>query len=257
MQMDSRMGDRLAGKTAIITGAANGMGRAHVLRLAREGAKVLATDVDKAGLNETVARATSLGGTAIGLEQDVTDGARWTEIVAEAEKQFGKLDILVNNAGILILKPVEETTDEEWDRVQGINAKGGFLGIRAAVPAMQRAGGGSIVNISSIYGVIGAPSAAAYQASKGAVRLLTKASAVDLAKYGIRVNSVHPGVIETPMTTALLADPESTRAILSTTILERPGKPEEVSNVVLFLASDEASFVTGAEYLVDGGYTAQ
>ncbi|CAN5269333.1 glucose 1-dehydrogenase [soil metagenome] len=251
------MGNRLAGKVAIVTGAANGLGRSHVLRFAREGATVLATDVDMTGLADTVAMATSAGGTAAGLEQDVSSGARWTEIVAEAEQQFGRLDILVNNAGILLLKPVESTTDEEWDRVQAINSKGVFLGTRAVVPAMQRAGGGSIVNISSIYGVIGAPSAAAYEASKGSVRLLTKASAVDLAKYGIRVNSVHPGVIETPMTSALLADPESTKAMLSTTILERPGRPEEVSNVVLFLASDEASFVTGAEYLVDGGYTTQ
>lgn len=251
------MGDRLADKVAIVTGAANGMGRSHVLRLTREGAKVVATDIDRRGLDETVAEAAASGGTAVALEQDVTSGARWAEVVAEAEQRFGKLDILVNNAGILILKPVEATTDEEWDRTHAINAKAVFLGTRAAVPAMQRAGGGSIVNISSIYGVVGAPSAAAYEASKGAVRLLTKASAVDLAKYGIRVNSVHPGVIETPMTTELLATPESARAVLATTILERPGKPEEVSNVVLFLASDEASFVTGAEYLVDGGYTAQ
>lgn len=251
------IGNRVADKVAIVTGSANGLGRSHVLRLAREGAKVLATDVDMTGLSETVAMAKSAGGTVVGLEQDVTSGPRWTEIVAEAEKQFGRLDILVNNAGILILKPVESTTDEEWDLVQAINSKGVFLGVRAAVPAMQRAGGGSIVNISSIYGVVGAPSAAAYEASKGAVRLLTKASAVDLAKYGIRVNSVHPGVIETPMTTGLLADPETAKAVLATTILERPGKPEEVSNVVLFLASDEASFVTGAEYLVDGGYTTQ
>lgn len=251
------MGTRLAGKVAIITGAANGMGRAHVLRFAGEGAKVIATDVNTAGLDETVNLAVTAGGTVVGLEQDVTDGARWKEIVAEAEKQFGRLDILVNNAGILILKPVEDTTDEEWDLTQGINSRGTFLGIREAVPALKRAGGGAVVNISSIYGVIGAPSAAAYEASKGSVRLLTKASAVDLAKYGIRVNSVHPGVIATPMTTGLLATPESTRAILGTTILERPGQPEEVSNVVLFLASDEASFVTGAEYLVDGGYTAQ
>jgi len=233
------------------------MGRSHVLRLAQEGAIVLATDVDRAGVEETVAQVTAAGGTAVALEQDVTNADRWTEVVAEAERRFGKLDILVNNAGLLILKPVDATTDEEWDLTHAINAKGAFLGIRTVVPAMQRAGGGSIVNISSIYGVVGAPSAAAYEASKGAVRLLTKASAVDLAKYGIRVNSVHPGVIETPMTTELLATPESTRAVLSTTILDRPGKPEEVSNVVLFLASDEASFVTGAEYLVDGGYTAQ
>lgn len=251
------MGNRLAGKVAIVTGAANGMGRAHVHRLAQEGARVIATDIDAAGLKRTVADASGKGATVVALEHDVTSAARWNDIVGEAEHRFGRLDILINNAGILILNPVHETSEEEWDLVFRINAKGVFLGTKAATPALTRAGGGSIVNISSIYGIIGAPSAAAYEASKGAVRLLTKASAVDLARYGIRVNSVHPGVIATPMTTGLLATPESTRAVLSTTILDRPGRPEEVSSVVLFLASDEASFVTGAEYVVDGGYTTQ
>ncbi|MEO2132342.1 MAG: glucose 1-dehydrogenase [Microbacterium sp.] len=251
------MGDRLAGKVAIVTGAAKGMGRAHTLRLAAEGAKVVATDVDLPALEEVVAEVNAAGGTAVALEQDVTDPDRWAEVVDHAEQEHGRLDILVNNAGVLILKPLDETTHEEWDHIFQVNVKSVFLGSKAAVPALTRAGGGSIVNISSIYGIIGAPSAAAYEASKGAVRLLTKASAVDLAKYKIRVNSVHPGVIATPMTTGLLATDDSTKAVLSTTILDRPGRPEEVSNVVLFLASDEASFVTGAEYVVDGGYTSQ
>ncbi|WP_291382478.1 glucose 1-dehydrogenase [Demequina sp.] len=251
------MGNRIASKVAIVTGGGSGMGRAHVLRMAAEGASVVATDVNLAAVQDTVAEAVAAGGTAIALEQDVTDSARWNEVVAEAEKAFGKIDILVNNAGILILKPVDETTEEDWDLIFRINVRSVFLGTKAVVPALERAGGGSIVNISSIYGLVGAPSAAAYQASKGAVRLLTKASAVDLAKYKIRVNSVHPGVIATAMTKDLLTDPEATKALLGTTILERPAQPEEVSNVVLFLASDEASFVTGAEYVVDGGYTAQ
>jgi len=251
------MGNRIANKVAIVTGGGSGMGRTHVLRMAAEGASVVATDVNVAAVQDTVAEAVAAGGTAIALEQDVSDGARWNEVVAEAEKAFGKIDILVNNAGILILKPVDETTEDDWDLTFRVNVRSVFLGTKAVVPALERAGGGSIVNISSIYGLVGAPSAAAYEASKGAVRLFTKASAVDLAKYKIRVNSVHPGVIATAMTNELLTDPESTKALLGTTILGRPAQPEEVSNVVLFLASDEASFVTGAEYVVDGGYTAQ
>ena len=178
------MGSRLAGKVAIVTGAANGMGRAHVRRLAQEGASVLATDVDSAGLEHTVAEANRDGGTVVGLEQDVAIAARWDEIVAEAEQRFGRLDILVNNAGVLILKPVEETTEEEWDLIFRINAKGVFLGTKAAVPALVRAGGGSIVNISSIYGIIGAPSAAAYEASKGAVRVDVRGSSFRMTLPG-------------------------------------------------------------------------
>jgi cyclopentanol dehydrogenase len=163
---------------------------------------------------------------------------------------------MVNNAGILIMKPLEDTTTEDWDRIFDINVKGVFFGTKCVLPAMKKAGGGSIINISSIYGLVGAPMAAAYEASKGAVRLFTKACAADLAAYNIRVNSVHPGVIDTPMTKDLLADPAVKTALLGTTILKRPATPQEVANAVLFLASDESSFVDGAEMVVDGGYTA-
>lgn len=164
---------------------------------------------------------------------------------------------MVNNAGTLILKPVHETSNEEWDRTFDINVRGTFLGIREAVPLMQESGGGSIINISSIYGIIGAPSAGAYIASKGAVRLMTKSCAVDLADFNVRVNSVHPGVIDTPMTKDLLhTDEETRKTLLGPTLMNRPSTPDEVSKAVLFLASDESSFVHGAEIIVDGGYTA-
>ncbi len=168
---------------------------------------------------------------------------------------FGCVDILINNAGILVLSTVQDTLDEDFDRVLDINVKGVFYGTKYMLPAMQAAGGGSIVNISSIYGLIGAPASAAYQASKGAVRLLTKSTAVDYAPFKIRVNSVHPSIIRTNMTKDMLVDEAITQQIIGTTLLGRPAEPMEVSYAVLFLASDEASYMTGSEVVVDGGYT--
>lgn len=251
------MTGRMQGKVALITGAAQGMGRSHALLLATEGAKVIVTDVNATAGEGVAAEINAAGGSARFISHDVTKADDWQHAVDQAVSEFGKLDVLVNNAGILILKPLDETSEAEWDLTQNINAKGTFLGCKIAAPALKAAGGGSIVNVSSIYGLVGAPSAAAYQASKGAVRLLSKAGAVDLAKHGIRVNSVHPGVIDTDMTKDLMATPEGKAALLGTTIMGRPGQPGEVSNAVLFLASDESSFITGAELVVDGGYTAQ
>ena len=248
---------RMKDKIALITGAAMGMGKTHAETLAREGAKVILTDIDDKKGEKVAAAIKKKGGKAEYMHLNVTDEKEWKSVINAIVKKHKKIDTLVNNAGILILKPVDQTETAEWDQVFDINVKGTFFGIKHILPAMKKAKGGSIVNISSIYGLIGAPSAAAYEASKGAVRLLTKATAIDYAPYNIRVNSVHPGVIDTPMTKDLLADPDVKQAILGTTILDRPAKPQEISNAVLFLASDEASFMTGSEMVVDGGYTAQ
>ena len=164
--------------------------------------------------------------------------------------------MLVNNAGVLILKSIQETTTEDWDFVQSVNTRGVFYGVKYVLPAMQKAGGGSIINISSIYGIVGAPSASAYQASKGAVRLLSKSAAVEYGEHNIRVNSVHPGVIATNMTKDMITDEAATQALLGGAIIRRPAQPKEVSWGILFLASDESSYMTGSELVIDGGYTA-
>ena len=248
---------RLQSKTALISGAANGMGAAEARIFAEQGAQVIVGDVDDANAKAVVHEITEAGGRAISVHLDVADAESWDKAITRGVEEFGNIDILVNNAGILIMKPIQDTTEEEWDRIFSINAKGVFLGTKAVLESMKAAGTGSIINISSIYGIVGAPSAAAYQATKGAVRLLTKATASDYAPFNIRVNSIHPGVIATAMTDELLADPEVKEALLGTTIMERPAQPEEVAQAVLFLASDEASFMTGSEMVVDGGYTAQ
>jgi NAD(P)-dependent dehydrogenase (short-subunit alcohol dehydrogenase family) len=198
------------------------------------------------------------GGEALFARLDVTREADWSQAVAAAVDRFGALDVLVNNAGIGGGKLLEQTTLEEWNRVMAVNATGVFLGTRAAIPAMRAAGGGSIVNISSQLGLVGVEtSSAQYQASKGAVRLLTKATAIQYARDRIRANSVHPGPIVTPMTEAGRADPDRYRLMVSRIPLGRYGEPEEVAYGVLYLASDESSFVTGSELVIDGGWTAQ
>lgn len=248
---------RLSGKVAIITGAGMGMGQAEAVLFAKEGGNVIVTDInEQAGLN-TVQKINANGHQAEFMMLDVANENNWVEITNEIVKKYNKIDILVNNAGILLFKPIEDTTELEWDEIFRVNVKGVFFGCKHVVPGMQKAGGGSIINISSIYGIIGAPSCAAYEASKGAVREVTKAAAADLSKYNIRVNSVHPGLIETPMTADIIKDPEQTKAILSTTIMDRAGKADEVAYPVLMLASDESSYMTGAEIVIDGGYIAR
>ena len=233
------------------------MGKVESILFAQEGAQVIATDINEEGGLDTIKKIEKAGYKAEFMKLNVTNESNWTQVIKVIIEKYGNLDVLVNNAGILLLKPLEETSEEEWEETFNVNIKGVFLGCKHAVEGMKKAGSGSIINIASVYGIIGAPNAAAYEASKGAVRALTKAAASDLAKYKIRVNSVHPGLIDTPMTQDTIKDPEKTKELLATTIMEHPGKPEEVALPVLMLASDESSYMTGSELIIDGGYTAR
>ena len=248
---------RLENKVALISGGARGMGAEEAKLFAREGAKVVMGDILEAEGRQTEAEINESGGECLFVRLDVTDEANWEHVVAATVTRFGKLDVLVNNAGIFRSNPVEETTSEEWDQVLDINAKGVFLGTKHAIPEMRKAGGGSIINISSVAGLVGNPFSSAYDASKGAVRLLTKSTAIQYAKDGIRANSVHPGVIETPMTQDVINDPGFREFRLTTNPIPRLGQPIDIAYGVLYLASDEASFVTGSELVIDGGWTAQ
>ncbi len=248
---------RLEGKVALISGGARGMGAKEARMFAQEGAKVVVGDVLEDEGRQTEAAINESGGECVFVRLDVTDESAWEQAVGIAIKQFGKLDILVNNAGIARINNVENTSADEWDLVMDINAKGVFLGTKAAIPAMREAGGGSIVNISSIAGIAGGRTSA-YAASKGAVRLLTKSTAIQYARDGIRCNSVHPGVIESPMTLPIMLDTEAGREESAARHpMGRIGQPEDIAYGVLFLASDEASFMTGSELVIDGGLTAQ
>ena len=249
---------RLAGKVALISGGARGMGAAEARLFAREGARVVIGDILVVEGQTVEADIKTKGGEAAFVRLDVTSEADWQAAVGLATTRFGALNVLVNNAGIGGCSRIEDTTVEDWTRTMDINAKGVFLGTKAAIPAMRRAGGGSIINISSQLGLVGTDnSSPQYQASKGAVRLLTKATAIQYAREGIRANSVHPGPIVTAMTERRRADPETYRLMLSRIPLGRFGKADEVAYGVLYLASDEAAFVTGSELVIDGGWTAQ
>ena len=248
---------RLEGKVALISGGARGQGAVEARMFANEGAKVVVADIlDDLG-RQVEAEIAEAGGEATYVHLDVTSEAEWEEAVRVAVEGYGKLDILVNNAGILIRAGVEDTTEEDWDRVMDINAKGVFLGTKAAIPAMRDAGGGSIINISSVAGLQGSPQSAAYSSTKGAVRLLTKSTAIQYAKENIRCNSVHPGIIYTDMTSDSLDTEEGQRNWMHRVPLRRLGQSEDVANGVLFLASDESSYMTGSELVIDGGITAQ
>ena len=250
---------RLENKVALISGGARGMGAVEARMFCREGAKVVFGDIlDEEG-RKVEAEIRESGGEATYLHLDVTEEADWQRAVDTASSAYGKLDILVNNAGIVPRYATEDAilgiTVEDWDRVMGVNAKGVFLGTKFAIPLMRAAGGGSIVNISSGAGIAPSPETpASYSASKGAVRIFTKATAVQYAKENIRCNSVHPGPIDTPM---LQSAQTSSEYRVDHIPLGRVGTPEEIAYGVLYLASDEASFVTGSELIIDGGRTAQ
>ena len=249
---------RLENKVAFISGGARGMGAAEAKLFAKEGAKVVIGDVldDEGRMTESEINET--GGECLFVRLDVTNEDSWAAAIASTVSRFGKLDVLVNNAGVVTRGSVEDTTLEEYDRIMDINAKGVFLGTKAAIPELRKLGGGSIVNISSISGNIGQSDVrAVYNASKGAVRIFTKSAAIQYASEGIRVNSVHPGDIATDMAQARLNDPQLQLEAEANSPLGRTGKPEEVAYGVLYLASDESSFVTGSELVIDGGYTAQ
>ena len=246
---------RLEGKVALISGGARGMGAEEALLFAREGARVVIGDVLEEGRDIA---AQIGGGQAIFVRLDVTRESDWQRAVSMAEEVYKRLDILVNNAGVSATGGIEDTTVEEWDRVMEVNAKGVFLGTKHAIPAMQRSGGGSIINISSQLGIVAMnESSPQYIASKGAVRLLTKSTALQYAADNIRCNSVHPGPIVTPMTQGRRSD-EAVRELMESRIpLGRYGEAIDVAYGVLYLASDEASFMTGSELVIDGGWVAQ
>ena len=248
---------RLAGKVALVTGGASGMGKSEATIFAREGAKVMVADMLEADGRKVVTEITDSGGQARFIRLDVTQEAEWEAAVAATVAAFGKLDVLVNNAGIsggIVDDPMDTAG---WDALMNVNAKGVFLGMKHAVPAMRRAGGGAIVNISSISGFAGqAGIHMGYNASKGAVRIMTKSAAVQFAADGVRVNSVHPGILPAMRTSRITADPAHRAKMLKGVPMKREGRVEEVAHAVLFLASDEASYITGTELVVDGGYLA-
>jgi NAD(P)-dependent dehydrogenase (short-subunit alcohol dehydrogenase family) len=248
---------RLNGKVALVSGAANGMGQSEALIFAREGAKVAVADVLETEGRQVADKIKGAGGQGMFVELDVTQEADWEKAVKATVDAFGKLDVLVNNAGISGTFDPDTMSTAAWDRLMEVNAKGVFLGMKHAIPAMQRAGGGSIINISSISGVVGQLGIhMAYNASKGAVRTMTKSGAVQYAKDNIRVNSVHPGMLPPMKSSKGSADPAWRDKMIRAVPLKREGRVEEVAYAVLFLASDEASYITGVELPVDGGFLA-
>ncbi|WP_054958490.1 glucose 1-dehydrogenase [Paenibacillus dakarensis] len=245
---------RLNGKVAIITGGSRGMGASHVRRFVSEGAKVVFTDIL---VDEGQALAAELGENVIFVQQNVASAFDWEKVVAEAEAAFGPVNVLVNNAGIgAPNKRLEETTIEEYQRVIDVNQLSVFLGMKAVLPSMRKTTNGSIVNVSSLAGMVAFMNQSSYVASKFAVRGLTKAAALEFSQYGIRVNSVHPGSVITPLTTNDLTK-EMAAEVNKAIPLGRAAQPEELTNLVLYLASDESSYSTGSEFIADGGLSVQ
>jgi 3(or 17)beta-hydroxysteroid dehydrogenase len=250
---------RVAGKVALVTGAASGLGRAIVTLLAAEGARMVATDINDAAGQVVVDAIVAAKGEALFVRHDVAREEEWKHVIDATLDRFGRLDVLVNCAGVFVDASIETTTLEKWRWLMSINLDGVFLGVKHGAEAMRKSGGGSIINLSSAGGIVGTPNSAAYAASKGGVRLLSKAAAIEFSKsnydYNIRVNSVHPGVMETPMTAPLIA--KGGEAMAGWLPIGRFGTAEDVAYGVLYLASDESKYVTGSELVIDGGWTAQ
>ena len=259
-----RGGPRLQGKVALITGAAAaapgelmGFGGATAQLFAREGARVVISDIDDA-LGERAADALRRdGGDVRYTHLDVTSANDWESVIETTMSHHGRLDVLVNNAGTVVSGKVEALSEKQWDMEFAVLAKGVFLGTRCAIPAMRAGGGGSIVNVSSVAGIVGSLTSPAYSAAKGAVRLFTKSTALQYAEENIRVNSVHPGYADTPMTIEEFSDPEVRGELLDRTPMRRLGTADDVAYGILYLASDESVFVTGSELVIDGGMTAR
>ncbi len=257
---------RLAGKVAFISGGGTGIGRATAEVFAEEGAKVVISGLSLDDLAECAAAIEAKGGEVLAMQQDVTEEDGWPKAMAATLEAFGQLDIMVNNAGVAFSGNVEDETLDGWRKTQSVNTEGVFLGTQAAIKTMKHNNGGSIINISSIEGLIGEPTVAAYNASKGAVRIFSKSAALYCAQnnYGIRVNTLHPGFIETAMTTTNVIEQfgaemaeQVMAGVRAKVPMDRPGQPIEMAKSILFLASDDSSYMTGAELVVDGGYTAQ
>ena len=243
---------RFQGKVAIVTGGASGIGKATSVRLASEGASVVIADINADAGQAVVDQIAADGGSALFVSLNVTSEDAWNAAVATTVSTFGRLDLLVNNAGIGDARAIEDTPIEVWDKTIAVTQTSVFLGLKASSAALKATGNGSVVNISSIYGLVGGSAAGpAYQAAKGAVRLLTKNAALWWVEDGVRVNSVHPGFIDTP-----ILEGAPREALAATVPMKRLGKPEEIASMVTYLLSDEASFITGAEFAVDGGFTA-
>lgn len=251
------MEGRLSGKVAIVTGATSGIGRAIAIRFAREGARVIATGRNPEQGAETVRRMTEAGGSGQFMRHEVSAESDWAAVIGKALADYGKLDIVVNNAGNFFVKPIEETTAEDWDKLWSVNVEGAFLGTKLGMQAMKDTStGGSIINMSSLMGQVGLENATAYCAAKGAVTHLTKAAAVDGAqsKPWVRVNSLHPGVIWTEMLVHEYGHvPNVKEFLIEQTPMKRLGTPDDIANAALYLASDASRFVTGTEVTIDGG----
>ncbi|MFH8681044.1 SDR family NAD(P)-dependent oxidoreductase [Streptomyces lydicus] len=249
-------GQRLDGKVALITGATGGIGAATAKLFAREGARLVVADVRRERLTALTRDIAESGADVVAACLDVSSARQWDGVISTVRERFGRLDVLVNVAGVLDWPGIEDTEEEAWNRVIDVNQKGTWLGMKAAMPLLRATGNASVINTSSVLGLVGSGAAAAYQASKGAVRLLSKTAAVEYARQGVRVNSLHPGVIATPMIQDLLDEQGDRQPDIVRTPMRRAGRADEVASAMLFLAGDESSFVTGTELVVDGGLTA-